>query len=101
MLVKNSGHLCSVYCPCCGKVTDKISFNLLREAGKVTVHCPVCQRATYLEYDGKRAAIYHQDDGFEQVVSEMTKEQRKDFKDFIEGKKKPEKPKSNIKTKKK
>lgn len=87
MKVTNSGHLCSIYCPVCRKVTDKISFNLLREAGKVTAYCPVCQRRTFLEYDGKKAEIYHQDDGFEQIWEEMTPAQQKDFKEFIQGKK--------------
>ena len=88
MTVKNTGRLCSIYCPSCRKVTDKISFNLLREAGKAAVYCPVCSRATYLEYDGKRASIMHQDYEFERIFEEMTPEQRKDFKDFIQGKKK-------------
>jgi len=87
MEMKNTGHLLSVYCPQCRKVTDKISFNLLREAGKVTVLCPVCQRATYVEYNGKRASLYHQDDGFERIYSEMTPGEKKDFQSFVEGKK--------------
>jgi len=89
MTIKNTGHLCSVYCPSCRKVTDKISFNLLREAGKVLVHCPLCQRVTYIAYDGKKASIYHSDDDFERIYEEMTPAERKDFKDFIKGKKKP------------
>jgi endogenous inhibitor of DNA gyrase (YacG/DUF329 family) len=88
MTVENTGHLLSVYCPTCGKVTDKISFNLLREAGKVCSHCPLCQRRTYIEYDGKQATIYHQDDAVEEVIENMTPAQRKDFKDFVQGKKK-------------
>jgi len=93
MTVKNTGQLCSVYCPSCRKVTDRISFNLLREAGKVTVLCPLCQRATYLEYKGKGALLYHQDEGFERVIDDMTPAERRDFKKFIDGKKKPEKKK--------
>ncbi|MCL2185971.1 MAG: hypothetical protein FWB86_09000 [Treponema sp.] len=98
---KSPGHLCSIYCPCCRKVTDKISFNLLREAGKVTAYCPVCQRRTFLEYNGRSAVILHQDDGFEQVWDEMTPAQREDFKGFIQGKKKPEKPPAEKPKKKK
>jgi hypothetical protein len=87
MTTKNTGHLLSVYCPVCRKVTDKISFNLLREAGKVTALCPQCQRVTYIEYNGKQAQIYHQDDAFERVYEEMTPEERKKFKEFIQKKK--------------
>lgn len=87
MNTKNSGHLLSVYCPECGRVTDKISFNLLREAGKVSVQCPQCQRRTYITYDGTTASLYHQDDDFERIVDEMTPAERKDFKAFVEGKK--------------
>ncbi|GHV60093.1 hypothetical protein AGMMS49587_00460 [Spirochaetia bacterium] len=65
---KNSGHLCSVYCPSCGKVTDKISFNLLREAGRVSAACPVCREITYLEYDGKTVSLYHHDYETEMVL---------------------------------
>ncbi|MDR1786780.1 MAG: hypothetical protein LBR23_10030 [Spirochaetaceae bacterium] len=57
--IRNSGRLCSVYCPSCGKVTDKISFNLLREADSVSVVCPVCGEDTLLEYDGKRVTVTH------------------------------------------
>ena len=87
MTIKNTGHLCSIYCPACRKVTDKVSFNLLREAQKLAAHCPQCQRVTYLEYDGKKAKIYHQDEEFERVYSEMTPAERKDFSDFIKGRK--------------
>ena len=87
MTVKNTGHLLSVYCPECRRVTDKISFNLLRETGKVSVHCPQCQRATYIEYDGKWASLYHQDDNFENIYNKMTPAERKDFKAFVQGKK--------------
>jgi endogenous inhibitor of DNA gyrase (YacG/DUF329 family) len=88
MTAKNTGRLLSVYCPVCRKATDKISFNLLREAGKVTVHCPQCQQATYIEYNGKQAQIYHQDDGFERVYGEMTPSERKEFIAFMQGGKK-------------
>ena len=87
MTAKNTGHLLSIYCPSCKKVTDNISFNLLREAGKVKALCPECQRATYIEYDGKYASLYHQDDGFERVIEEMSPAERQDFKAFVEGKK--------------
>ena len=87
MNVKNTGHLCSVYCPSCRKVTDKISFNLLRESGKVTVYCSQCQGVTYLEYNSKGASVFHQNDDFDRIYEEMTPEERKDFKDFIQGKK--------------
>jgi hypothetical protein len=59
--IKNTGHLCSIYCPSCGKVTDKVSFNLLREAGRVSATCPVCHEITYLEYDGKTVSLSHYD----------------------------------------
>jgi transcription elongation factor Elf1 len=85
--IKNTGHLCSVYCPVCGKVTDKISFNLLREAGKISASCPVCQSVTHLEYDGKTASVSHHDEAFDRVFTEMTAEDRKDLLDFIRGKK--------------
>ena len=85
MTVKNTGHLLSIYCPDCRKVTDKISFNLLREAGKVTANCPQCQRATYIEYNGKQAHIYHQDDDFLRVYDEMTPAEKKKFKAFVKG----------------
>ena len=86
MTMKNTGHLLSVYCPACKKVTDKISFNLLREAGKVRAFCPECQRITYIDYNGKYASLYHQDDVFERIIEEMGPEGQKDFKDFVEGK---------------
>ena len=56
---KNSGQLLSIYCPQCRRVTDKISFNLLREAGMVKAHCPLCRHVTHIAYDGKRATISH------------------------------------------
>jgi hypothetical protein len=58
---KNTGRLCSVYCPNCGRVTDKISFNLLREAERVTVRCTACGGETYLAYDGKTVTVEHKD----------------------------------------
>jgi hypothetical protein len=70
----------------CRKVTDKISFNLLREAGKVRAYCPQCQRITYIEYNGKEATLYHLDDNFARIIEEMTPEERVDFKAFVEGK---------------
>ena len=88
MTVKNTGRLLSVYCPECRKVTDKISFNLLREAVKVSVSCPQCQRVTYIEYNGKMASLYHQDDDFQRIYEEMTPVERKDFKAFVTGRKK-------------
>ena len=65
---KNTGRLCSVYCPSCRKVTDKVSFNLLREAGRVDASCPVCQSVTYLEYDGKKVSLSHYDYDTEMVL---------------------------------
>ena len=53
----NTGRLCSVYCPSCGRVTQRISFNLLREAAEVKVVCPVCFNHTLLEYDGKTVTV--------------------------------------------
>jgi len=88
MTIKNTGHLLSVYCPSCKKVTDKISFNILREAGKITAYCSQCQRSTYITYNGKNASLYHDDDNFERIIADMTAEERKDFKAFIDGKKK-------------
>ena len=85
---KNTGHLLSVYCPECKKVTDKISFNLLREAGKVQVSCPVCHNITFIEYNGKMASIYHQDDALQRVWEEMSPAGQKNFKTFVQGKKK-------------
>jgi ribosomal protein S27E len=79
----NTGRLLSVYCPECRKVTDKVSFNLLREAGKVSVRCYLCQRVTYIEYDGKMAYLYHQDDDFERVYGKMSPEGREEFKAFV------------------
>jgi NAD-dependent SIR2 family protein deacetylase len=66
----NSGRLCSVYCPDCGKVTDKISFNLLREAGKVTVCC-LCGGETYLEWKNGVVTISHKDAAAERAIAEM------------------------------
>ena len=58
-VIENSGHLCSVYCPSCQKVTDRISFNLLREAGTVEVTCHICLHITILEYNGKKVSLWH------------------------------------------
>ena len=58
-VMENSGHLCSVYCPNCRKVTDKISFNLLREAKTVEVTCHSCYHITILEYNGKKVTLMH------------------------------------------
>lgn len=51
--------LCSVYCSDCDRVTDKISFNLLRQAGTLEATCPVCHNITTIEYDGKTAKLQH------------------------------------------
>jgi hypothetical protein len=83
----NTGRLCSVYCPVCCKVTDKISFNLLRETGRVTAHCPICQNVTRLDYDGKTAIVSHPDAAIERVLMEMSAEERKDFSAFVCGEK--------------
>jgi endogenous inhibitor of DNA gyrase (YacG/DUF329 family) len=74
--IENSGHLCSVYCPDCGKVTDKISFNLLRDAGRVTAYCPICQNITWLKYNGKMVSVSHPNKALEYVLS---KEEKKNF----------------------
>ena len=67
-----TGRLCSVYCPSCRKVTDKISFNLLREARQVSVHCPVCGGITCLDYlDGKGAAVSHIDSDALQLARQL------------------------------
>jgi hypothetical protein len=58
--LKNTGRLCSVYCPGCGRVTQKISWNLVREAGKVKVVCPVCPvclEHTEITWDGEVAQV--------------------------------------------
>jgi ribosomal protein S27E len=57
--LQNAGRLCSIYCPGCKRVTTKISFNILREAGTVEVYCPECGNNTHLEYDGKIAKIWN------------------------------------------
>jgi predicted RNA-binding Zn-ribbon protein involved in translation (DUF1610 family) len=71
--VENTGRLLSIYCPSCGKVTDKISFNLLREAGGVTAICPVCGEITLIDYDGKRATVYHRDEAIDEFISAVRK----------------------------
>ena len=68
--IRNSGHLCSVYCPSCGKVTDKISFNLLRDAGEVDVHCHSCGGVTPLEYKGKKVIVWHHDEVTERIMED-------------------------------
>jgi phage FluMu protein Com len=70
MTAKNTEDLFSIYCPECQKVTDKISFNLLREAKSVIARCPQCQRVTSITYNGKAASIYHQDDDLERILTE-------------------------------
>jgi len=67
-VIKNTGHLCSVYCPACGKVTDKISFNLIRDAGKVKVTCPACCGVTVLEYDGKSVSLWHHSEELDKLM---------------------------------
>jgi ADP-ribosylglycohydrolase/ribosomal protein S27E len=64
----NSGHLCSVYCPECGKVTNKISFNLLREAGKVEVTCHHWCGRTILEYNGKKVSVRQYNEALEEMA---------------------------------
>jgi hypothetical protein len=73
---KNTGHLCSIYCPSCKKVTDKVSFNLLREAGRVSAACPVCREISYLEYDGKTVSLSHYD-VYEDIARGKIKERKK------------------------
>ena len=75
--IHNSGHLCSVYCPGCGKVTDKISFNLLREAGRVDVMCHSCGGVTTLEHNGKKATVWHHDETAERILEELVREKLK------------------------
>ena len=75
-VVRNSGHLCSVYCPGCGKVTDKVSFNLLRDAGTVRAVCPVCFGVTVIEYDGKEATLWHRDE-LEEGARRLLEERKK------------------------
>jgi ribosomal protein S27E len=74
--VKNTGHLCSVYCPGCGRVTEKISFNLLREASKVKVICPDCCDTTIIEYDGKTATVFHISGQTEDILRSIAKERK-------------------------
>ena len=54
---KNTGRLCSVWCPSCRRVTQKVSFNLLRETASLKVLCPVCLNHTEITYDGGRAEL--------------------------------------------
>ena len=74
--IENTGRLCSVYCPNCRKVTDKISFNLLREAGTVEVLCPNCFRRTILEYNGKKVVVSHVDPMLEELVWEIAQKRK-------------------------
>jgi len=71
--VENTGRLCSVYCPDCNKVTDKISFNLLREAGTVEATCPRCFGKTILEYNGKKVTLWHHSEELEEMARDMMK----------------------------
>ena len=73
-MIENTGRLCSVYCPACRKVTDKISFNLLREAGTVEALCPACFQRTILEYNGKKVVVSHVSAMMEEVAREMAKD---------------------------
>jgi RNase P subunit RPR2 len=57
--LENTGRLCSIYCPGCKAVINKISFNLLREAGTVEINCSGCGRITRIEYDGKVAKLWN------------------------------------------
>jgi Zn finger protein HypA/HybF involved in hydrogenase expression len=59
--IEKSDYLCSVYCPVCDKVTDRISFNLLKAAGRLTAFCPECENITFLTYNGKDVTIRHID----------------------------------------
>jgi lysyl-tRNA synthetase class I len=78
--LENTGRLCSVYCPNCGKVTDKISFNLLRETRRVTVRCRCgCGGETYLEYDGKTITVEHND-----IAAEIEADRQKAFHRWFE-----------------
>jgi NAD-dependent SIR2 family protein deacetylase len=77
--IQNTGHLFSVYCPNCGKVTDKISFNLLREAGTVEVTCSSCCGITIFDYNGKKTSIWHYDAALEKMAREMVKEKKENF----------------------
>jgi hypothetical protein len=72
--VENTGRLLSIYYPSCGKVTDKISFNLLREAGGVTAVCPVCGEIAMIDYDGKRATVWRRrDEAIDEFISAVRK----------------------------
>jgi lysyl-tRNA synthetase class I len=56
--IKNPDRLCSVYCPNCKEVTNKISFNLLEEAGNIEVRCD-CGLTTYIEYTGGTVRLWN------------------------------------------
>jgi Zn finger protein HypA/HybF involved in hydrogenase expression len=68
--IQNSGRLCSVWCPECRVVTEKVSFNLLREAGTVNVICPRCGGLTNIVYNGKSVRLsYISGEGIELLDS--------------------------------
>jgi hypothetical protein len=46
-----------IYCPCCEKVTDKVSITLLKEIGKIQTNCPICCSITILEYSDGQVTI--------------------------------------------
>ena len=74
--IENTGHLCSVYCPICGKVTDKISFNLLREAGVVDVICHKCFGKTVIEYSGRKVTLWHYNEDLEKYALERIEKKK-------------------------
>ena len=76
-IIENTGRLCSVYCPSCRKTTDKVSFNLLREAGTVEVLCPNCFQRTVLEYNGKKVVVSHVSEKMEEIAGKMAKKSKK------------------------
>ena len=81
-VIENTGRLCSVYCPACRRVTDKISFNLLREAGTVEVLCPDCFLRTSLEYDGKKVVVSHISEMMEDLARNMAGKKKKGDKEI-------------------
>lgn len=60
---ENTGRLCSIYCTHCKKVTTKISFNLLREAGSAEVLCPNCRESTLprIRWENRQNLVYPMD----------------------------------------
>ena len=74
---ENTGRLLSVWCPECKTVTEKVSFNLLREAGKVNVICPRCGGLTTVTYDGKTAELSYLGSETLQVLDDIKKNKRK------------------------